>query len=173
MRFHSRKLFRAEFAPRALSYAIRRSPAHSPEGVLRVDAPPPPNGGPQQPITVFTALLPTGGSMGFALNAETRVAFGGERLLHGWLNHRFSNSGSGSINNLTLVASARQFSSFIVLVGRIASADTFEPIAGSIVKDKDELRIPLAVSELPTPKEFKDAIGAFMGTLLQQLLVCS
>ena len=41
---------------------------------------------------------------------------------------------SGS--SLSLVARARQFSSFIVLLGAIASADTFEPKYAVIVKDK-------------------------------------
>jgi hypothetical protein len=57
-----------------------------------------------------------------------------------------------------LVARARQFSSFILLVGRIASADVFEPRFGIIVQNKDVLSIPLMLEQIPTPKEFRDAI---------------
>jgi len=56
--------------------------------------------------------------MKFALDASTKVSFYGERFLHGVVNHQFS----GATNSaFSLVARARQFSSFIVLVGRIAS----------------------------------------------------
>merc|ERR1711970_950376 len=60
--------------------------------------------------------------------------------------------------SLSLVSRARQFSSFIVLVGRIVSAKTFDPKYAAIVQNKDELKIPLDLSTIPTPKEFKDAI---------------
>jgi hypothetical protein len=56
------------------------------------------------------------------------------------------------------VSRARQFSSMIVLVGRIASASVFEPKYAAIIQNKDELTIPLELSTIPTPKEFKDAI---------------
>lgn len=56
------------------------------------------------------------------------------------------------------MARARQFSSFIVLVGRIVSKDVFDPQSAVIVKDKDELRVLLDLETLPTPKEFADAI---------------
>merc|ERR1719380_463736 len=46
----------------------------------------------------------------------------------------------------------------IVLVGRISSANTFDPKYAMVVQNKDELVIPLNMSTIPTPKEFKDAI---------------
>jgi len=100
----------------------------------------------------------------------------GERHLHGFIAHKFSGVDNASLN---LVARARQFSSFIVLIGRIASADLFEPKYGPrhsrdlfsfertriylyhlamIVKDRDEFTVPLSLETIPTPKEFKDAI---------------
>merc|ERR1719503_321126 len=93
--------------------------------------------------------------MWFPLSAAASVTFGGDRYLHAWLSHQFSGSRGPS---LTLVSRARQFSSMIVLVGRIASATAFEPKYAAIVRDKDELKIPLELSTIPTPKEFKDAI---------------
>jgi len=71
------------------------------------------------------------------------------------LSHQFSGQ---SGEQLKLVSHARQFSSMLVLVGRIASASTFEPKYAAIVQNKDELQIPLDMSTIPTPKEFKDAI---------------
>merc|ERR1719433_2162006 len=46
----------------------------------------------------------------------------------------------------------------IVLVGRVASAHVFEPKYAALIQNKDELTIPLNLSTIPTPKEFKDAI---------------
>ena len=44
------------------------------------------------------------------------------------------------------------------MVGRITSATAFDPKYAIIVKDKDLLKIPLSMTTIPTPKEFKDAI---------------
>lgn len=45
------------------------------------------------------------------------------------------------------------------MVGRIAADDLFDPKAAIIIRNKDELKIPLLLETLPTPKEFADAIG--------------
>ena len=164
MAHHNRRLFRPAYQPLPFSYAVRRAADRSPEGTLRID-----DALTGQPAVTIHAAAANGGDataaavgaspplMHFALNAETRVAFGGERHLHAWLSHRFSGQATAG---LSLTASARQFSSFIVLVGRITGPASFEPVCGSIVKDRDELTIPLALSQLPAPKEFRDAIGS-------------
>ena len=95
--------------------------------------------------------------MSFDLNASTTVNFSGNVHLHGWLSHSFSGQ-SGS--KLFLTSRARQFSSMVVLVGRVTSATTFDPTYAAIVQNKDELTIPLELSVIPTPKEFKDAIAS-------------
>jgi hypothetical protein len=138
-------------------------------GYSGVDASPP------APIVTLSTVL--GGSsspsstttpptyMDFALNAETRVRFGGERHLHAWLAHRFGGAGGQHQPlSLSLVASTRQFSSFIVCVGRIVSPTTFEPTSAFVVADGDEMRVPLLASELPTPRAFKDAIASLSPT---------
>jgi hypothetical protein len=156
MRFHNRKLFKEAFQPRPFSHAVRRTVQHSPEGSFRIEEQPL-SGSMSEPI--YTACCSRSAReatpMQFALNASTNVTFGGDRHLHTWLSHSFSGQ---QLPKLTLVAQARQFSSFIVLIGRIASANVFEPKYGMIVQNKDEVRIPLNLEHLPTPKEFRDAI---------------
>jgi hypothetical protein len=152
MDFHHRKLVRPEFAPKPFSYAIRR-PDHSPEGTLSVEAAR--GSAMSDPVSTTVAWSTAVRPMRFALDASTRVSFLGDRFLHAWISHQFSGQGSLA---LSLVARARQFSSFILLVGRIASADVFEPRFGVIVQNKDLLKIPLMVEQIPTPKEFRDAI---------------
>jgi hypothetical protein len=152
MDFHHRKLLAPAYRPVPFSYAIRR-PEHDPEGVLTLEADHGVGGYECAPTTVAHALAER--PMTFALDASTRVAFTGERHLHAWLSHQFSGQAGPS---LELVARARQFSSFIVLVGRIASADVFEPRAAVIVQNKDLLKIPLLLEPLPSAREFRDAI---------------
>jgi len=93
--------------------------------------------------------------MKIALNAATEVSFMGDRYVHAAIMQSFSGQNAAS---LKLVARAKQFSSFILLAGKITAADQFEPTAAVIVKDKDDLSIPLLLETIPTPKEFRDAI---------------
>ena len=45
-------------------------------------------------------------------------------------------------------------------MGRIAPGGEFELSSGAILKNRDELRIPLELAELPTPQAFRDAIAS-------------
>ncbi|CAE7738993.1 TRPT1 [Symbiodinium sp. KB8] len=107
------------------------------------------------PIVTMVASTAESAPMTFPLNASTNVTFAGERHLHAWLSHQFSGQ-SGC--ELSLVARARQFSSMLVLIGRVSSATSFDPKYAAIIQNKDELTIPLNLSTIPSPKEFKDAI---------------
>ena len=160
MTFHNRKVFREQYQPRPFSFAVRRSASHSPEGLVRIEQHSEGSGDTHAlPEAIHTVCHSTGAGnsapMQFPLNASTTVHFGGERHVHGWLAHRFSGQ---SMPKLSLVSQARQFSSYIVLIGRIASAKVFEPKFGFIAQNKDEFSIPLELEQIPTPKEFKDAI---------------
>eukprot|EP01094_Clydonella_sp_ATCC50884_P009530 TRINITY_DN1905_c0_g1_i8.p1 TRINITY_DN1905_c0_g1~~TRINITY_DN1905_c0_g1_i8.p1 ORF type:complete len:959 (-),score=405.65 TRINITY_DN1905_c0_g1_i8:169-3012(-) len=154
MRFHNRKLFKSAYEPQPFSYAVRR-PQHYPEGTLSIEAALS-SGGVAEPIsTCVRAASGAAPRMHFAINAATNVHFGGERYLHGWISHQFSGASGAS---LKLVARARQFSSFMVLVGRIAGPQRFEAKHAMIVQNKDEVVVPLLLEPIPTPKEFADAI---------------
>jgi len=59
---------------------------------------------------------------------------------------------------LSLTARARQFSCFMLLIGKITSRDSFEPKQALIIQNKDDLRVPLLLENLPTPQQFADAI---------------
>ena len=175
MVFHNRRLFAPRFAPAPFVFAVRRSVSHSPEGTLSIEqagttvrrsgAAAATSMG--QPIATLcaTAAGAAAPPMTFALSAATTVAFGGERHLHAWLDHRFGGDDATSASPpLTLAVRARQFSSMIVLVGKIASASEFVPTHAAVVSNKDELKVPLAMSTLPTPGEFRDAIESLSPT---------
>jgi hypothetical protein len=153
MRFHNRKLFKTEYEPRLFCQAIRR-PDHYPEGSVSIEQTLS-DGSQAEPVTTQVRLVQPAAPMNFALDAATNVTFHGERFLHAYVAQKFSNDTGSSLN---LVARARQFSSFILMVGRIASGTVFEPKGAIIIQNKDDLKIPLMLEALPTPKEFKDAI---------------
>lgn len=152
MAFHHRKLFKPEYRPQPFSYAVRR-PDHDPEGNVSIEARV--GRAVADPVPTIVTRREATRPMSFALDASTRVSFLGERYLHAWVGHQFSGRTDLA---LSLVARARQFSSFLLLVGRIASADSFDPRFGIIVQNKDLLTIPLMLEQIPTPKEFRDAI---------------
>lgn len=153
MRFHNRKLFKSEYQPKPFCYAIRR-PDHYPEGIVSVEASLD-DGSIPNPIVTSVNSAAAAAPMKFAINASTDIAFGGERLVHAYIMHQFS--GQSGLH-LALTARARQFSSFVLMVGRITAADRFEPASAIIIKNKDDLSIPLMLETIPTPKEFADAI---------------
>ncbi|CAE7683490.1 TRPT1 [Symbiodinium sp. CCMP2592] len=158
MRFHYRKLFHESFLPKPLCFSVRRSDTHSPEGTVSIEEAVVGPGGDSNiniPIVTMVASNAESAPMTFPLNASTNVTFAGERHLHAWLSHQFSGQ-SGC--QLSLVARARQFSSMLVLIGRVSSATSFDPKYAAIIQNKDELTIPLNLSTIPSPKEFKDAI---------------
>ena len=95
--------------------------------------------------------------MSFALDAATRVLFHGERYLHAYIDHQFARAPSPP---LTLSVRARQFSCFMVLLGRLGPGGTFEPSHAMLARNKDELRIPLDLEQMPSAKEFEDAISS-------------
>ena len=152
MRFHNRKLFKEDYAPRGYCYAIRR-PKHYPEGILSIEEHKD-DGSLPQPIETIVARSPPS-PFHFALDAATRVTMNAERYIHSWMSTQFSGDSGAT---LSLNARARQFSSFILVVGRIISEDTLDPKHAIIIRNKDDLKIPLELEKIPTPKQFRDAI---------------
>jgi hypothetical protein len=151
MEFHARKLFAHGFEPVAFHHAVRR-PEHVPEGVIAIEQL---CAGEWEPIRTFVRAGEASRPMHVALNAATRVALHGDRYVHGWVDHQFAGQRS---SELRVTARAREFSGFVLLLGRIVSAELFEPKAALILQNKDDLRLPLAATAIPSPQEFKDAI---------------
>ncbi|KAJ3185635.1 hypothetical protein HDU87_000259 [Geranomyces variabilis] len=158
----NRKLFKPEYQPSPFSFAVQR-PNHSPEGVISIDFEP--SGGSWGDSDGETKIVESHSrtleehespAMYIPLSAATRVPILGKRTLHACLFHRFSDSMNDV--GLSLRARARQFSSFILLAGRVASASEFEPTAALIVQNKDDLAIVLKLETLPTAQEFAEAV---------------
>eukprot|EP00939_MAST-03C_sp_MAST-3C-sp1_P005477 g5477.t1 len=153
MNFHYSRLFRGHYALSPVCYAVREGgKSASPQGVFGLEI---------DDVPVRTATRMFAGASGnvaaksFPLNAACEVRFSGPTYVHAAILHRFADS---DVPNLKLVARARQFSSFVLLVGTVMDAKRFAPKAAMILRNKDDLRIPLMLETLPTAKEFRDAI---------------
>ena len=153
MLFHNRKVFREEYQPKAFCYAIRR-PNYYPEGILSLEGQLS-DGSMPDPIQTIVSCRPRSQPMYFPISASAKVAFTGNVYLHGYVAQQFA---AENPLKLSLNARARQFSCFLVLVGRIAGPSLFDPKFGMIVQNKDDINIPLDFETIPTPKEFRDAI---------------
>jgi hypothetical protein len=175
MSFHYSKLYQKQYRPIPFSYAVRRSPLHTPEGTLRIEIQTDAarvfvgnevvgrsNGG-FQPIDTLcrsrsrSSSMSAKSEMSMAIDASTRIRFRGDMHVHGWLAESFADSAS-SVPALRMVATARQFSSYIVLLGSLSSATTFEPKFACLLQNKDELTIPLLLESIPNAKQFRDSI---------------
>jgi hypothetical protein len=71
-------------------------------------------------------------SLKVPLSAATVLDLTGKQYLHGYMNHRFR----ATSKRHQLVARARQFSSFIMIVGNMTDASTLDPKDAVIVQNK-------------------------------------
>ena len=84
MRHHERRIYSAEYAPQPFCFAVRRA-GHSPEGTLAIEGSNlySDDASADEPInTMCRSFAAPAPPMSFALDAATRVTFGGERHLH-------------------------------------------------------------------------------------------
>ena len=147
VRFHNSKLLLP--APKPFSHSICR-PEHYPVGLISIES----QNGENTCIYSHTREVYPSSSLKIPLTAATVLELTGEQHLHGWMQHKFGSSHKSH----QLIARARQFSSFILVIGSMNGPAALEPKDAIIVQNKDEVLIPLLLDELPTAKEFKDAV---------------
>ena len=153
VKYHNEKMLNP--SPEPFCYTVCR-PDHYPDGILSIE-----NGvsggmvPKSEPVSTHTRVIKSSiHPLKVPLNAATTLELTGKTYLHGWLKHRFQDS----TNFFRLSARARQFSSFVLVVGTMTSNDCMQPKEAIILRNKDEINIPLLLNEIPTATEFKDAI---------------
>ena len=162
MRFHNRKLLGPNYAPKPFTHAIRRPNAY-PDGILSIEATTSTHTEDKDGMdaSIETMCRHISGqdspSIFIPISAATSVEITGDRFLHGWIQHRFESEPTSSYQ---IAARARQFSSFLLILGTMAGKDKFMPKNAIILQNKDEVLIPLFMEVIPTAKEFKDAISS-------------
>jgi len=148
VKFHNARLLCQGQVPQPFSHAIRR-PEHTPVGLVSIES------SDDEHKCIHThARVIANSTLKMPLNAATVLELTGKQYLHGWLNHRFERHH----NDYQLVGRARQFSAYILVIGTMTGPNSIEPKDAIIIQNKDEVMIPLLLNELPTAKEFKDAI---------------
>ena len=150
VKFHNAKFLKPP--PKPFCHAIRR-PDHYPFGILSIESHN--KDGKLESIDTLVREIYTSSPLKMALNAATTLELTGSTFLHGWMNHRCREVPGKPYQ---LIARARQFSSFMLVIGTMIGSDRLEPKDAIILRDKDEVIIPLLLNDLPSAKEFKDAI---------------
>jgi len=146
---HARRLFRPEFRPQQFCHAIRWD-GHSPEGTISIEA----NRGKPGFKPIHTVVMERTGAMSFPLNSATTLRITGTQSLHALVAHSFDQS----TLQLQLCARARQFSSFVVVLGRMCGAGEMQAVHAIVLSNKDALNIPIDMEVIPSAKAFKAAI---------------
>ena len=151
--FHNQRLLLDRVSPVPFSYSVRRGGELSPEGLVSIESYSSQGGsGPSLPVRTIARSLESRGRsyMNMPLTASTSISIGGSRTVHGWIHHTFgSQEHSNSVpfgddtESFAIIASARQFSSYILVLGRVTSSNSIDPMHAIVVKDKDYLKIPL------------------------------
>lgn len=152
MRYHNRRLFGPKYRPTPFCYAIRQ-PDHAPDGVIRIES--------EESIPIDSMVRCVKQNVAPLLNvpisAATTISLKGDWYLHGWMLHQFANKNP---SNFSLAARARQFSSFLLVIGTMSGPNQLEPKHAIILQNKDDLLIPLLTEVLPSAKDFKRATAS-------------
>jgi hypothetical protein len=155
--------------PRPFSYAIRRGSCCTPVGLLTIEenvndddggSSSEESSGASNCIYTHTREVQPPTNLSLPLNAATVLTLTGRQYLHGYMKYRFGSDTSCSSSTCThrLVARARQFSSYILIIGNMTNLSTLDPKDAIIITNKDEIIVSLLLDELPTAKEFTDAV---------------
>ncbi|KAL3943823.1 MAG: hypothetical protein SGBAC_002116 [Bacillariaceae sp.] len=151
VRFHNAKFL--TIPPRPFCHAIGR-PNRFPYGLLSIES----KGDSDNTTPIETMVRPVQMSapLEVPLNAATTLQLTGNTYLHGWMHQRSERDGTNK--SFQLSARARQFSSFMLVIGTMSGPSKLNPKDAIILQNKDEVLIPLILEEIPSAKEFKDAI---------------
>jgi len=154
MKHHNRKFFSDDYAPVPFSRAIHGDGRY-PDGVISIKAS---DREDSEPIETLVRKIPASSkkSMVIPIDAATKVELEGDQYLHGWVQYIWGQNNHGKKHNI--LARANQFSSYLLVIGVLGDSNIFIPKEALIVKDKDEVIIPLLSEILPSAKEFKDKI---------------
>eukprot|EP01094_Clydonella_sp_ATCC50884_P013701 TRINITY_DN2397_c0_g2_i1.p1 TRINITY_DN2397_c0_g2~~TRINITY_DN2397_c0_g2_i1.p1 ORF type:complete len:1085 (-),score=448.58 TRINITY_DN2397_c0_g2_i1:334-3534(-) len=153
MRFHNRRLFTAWARPRCFAYPVRRGEGSDPEGEVQISCAVD-GGGAMRPATTMVRCVPAPRPIRMEVEGGVVLRCSGPQYVHAMVGHRFSQQAEPRFE---LSARARPFSSFVLLVGRVTAADAFTPSAALVVKNKDDVVLPLLMDMIPSAKAFKRA----------------
>ena len=146
MDFHYRKIFQSQFLPKKFCYPIRR-PHHNPEGIFSIER------NNNESISVILKEIEEQNSnpIEFSINDATQIQIGGKKYIHTLIDHCFE---TNEIKSLNLIARARQFSCFILVIGNLQSSSKINVQHAIIIQNKDDLLIPILFGKNSKTKRF-------------------
>lgn len=147
MRHHNQHHWSGAHAARPFCFPIAR-PGHDPEGVMSLETQ-------AGELPTFSSSTPGVHAVQFVLNAATTVQMRARCHLHGFVAHQF---GPGAHDQLQLCVRARQFSCYILLMGRLLGPTLFSPDFALLVMNKDDVEIALQAVTIPSAQEFAEAV---------------
>jgi len=101
-----------------------------------------------------------------SLGGGIEACLKGKLTLHGYYQCMFEEEERKGREREKVVMSvrAKEFCSFLVLVGRIRNNRVVEIERGLVARNKDEFYIPLKLSTIPSAKEFEKAVSSLSPT---------
>ena len=155
MDFHHRQKFKRSkhLIPKPFSYSLRRRSDVHPEGVVNLSIQF--TSGETRLLATSPKQLANAKPVTFHLDAATKIQMACQKTVHTAILYQF---GEVEAPELKLNASCNPFSCFILFFVSFKSANEFEPISGIVLKDKDNITIPLPMEQIPTAKEFQKQI---------------
>jgi len=156
-RFHFSKTLQPAYRPPHLCYPVRTG-LQDPEGLVTLEwvwA-----DGERRPVNGLTVASP-GHSTSLPLSSAAQVTLRGPMFLHTVMAQAF---GEADVPALNIGARARPFSSYILLLGRIPAEGEFQCEAALLIRNSDDVTIPMMVETIPSAKEFKERIQSISDT---------
>ena len=155
LKFHQKNLFNSKYKMKPFSYLIRRGDYH-PEGKVNLNI--------QFPSgrindTVYTHVNHVTNPINpirIPISAGIEAHIKGERFFHSFLLQQFGEGESRL--KVELEFTTNQFSSYILILGKVASKNQIQIGNAFYFRNNDELKVPLSLETIPSAKEFRDAI---------------
>ena len=140
MNFNNRNLFLPQFSPRQFTYPVQYKETHS-IGTFSMERRF--KGGNSQPIEMFCCELDSLREMSLIVRDDLQFTTSGRKTLHSWVRSDFKGEEAAG-EQIQLSVRAKQFSSFVVMLGEVSS-ENFKPSHAIVVKNKDDVLIPFLI----------------------------
>jgi len=157
MEWRNRQIYNDTYSPNTICYPIQKSMEYDPEGTISIETfynKKNENFGGffSKPIKAFSNSVK--GSISFKLTASIDVTIEGDKNIHGWLRNQFLEDKTENI----LIARSKCYSGFILVIGSLLDDNTMSVDHAIIVKNQNEILIPLILETIPSAKTFKKAV---------------
>eukprot|EP01060_Flectonema_neradi_P005895 TRINITY_DN13954_c0_g1_i1.p1 TRINITY_DN13954_c0_g1~~TRINITY_DN13954_c0_g1_i1.p1 ORF type:complete len:903 (+),score=185.96 TRINITY_DN13954_c0_g1_i1:83-2791(+) len=161
MDYHNRKLFKEGCDPSLFVYPVQR-PGFYPEGLISITRPPAAPAVEEkstdsskkadkpisQPLYTLHNQLDTEMDFELPIDATVTAKFTCKPHLHGHIEHCFSSGSNSKATGLTIEATSRQFSGYVMLLGSLSEDNSFDTKLALVVRDKDCFDIELLTKSI-------------------------